>query len=176
LVLIWVLRPDILFEVALPVVLVRATRRWWGHSDPSVYDLLRDADEAAAGGTPELSSSVDRPTPGEEGGGDPSEQKLAPTRRPRSRLIADFTIRGKLRFGTPRRTAANHMAVRRFVQGLMESADIRYVDQISVLDRVTAAIFVPSREELDVAQSFDDPKVSERLAAYEATGIGGLSK
>jgi hypothetical protein len=58
----------------------------------------------------------------------------------------------------------------------MESADIRYVDQISVLDRVTAAIFIPSREELDVAQSFDDPKVSERLAAYEATGIGGLSK
>jgi hypothetical protein len=98
-------------------------------------------------------------------------------RRPKAPLVARFILEGKLRFGTPKMTAGNHAAVRRYISSLLTKPDndIRRSDQALILDAVTAAIFVPSQYEVAAAVALDHESVHRRQAAYASTRLGSLT-
>jgi len=98
-------------------------------------------------------------------------------RRPKAPLVARFILEGKLRFGTPKMTAGNYAAVRRYISGLLTKPDndIRRSDQALILDAVTAAIFVPSQHEIAAAVALDDESVRRRQASFASTRLGSLT-
>lgn len=108
---------------------------------------------------------------------EPDKESSQPRRRGKAPLIARFILLGKLRFGTPKMSAANHAAVRRFISQLLNDKEypVRLTDQVSIISAVTAGIFVPARDEVLVAEALDDPVVIARQARYNATRLGSLA-
>jgi len=96
----------------------------------------------------------------------------------RNDLITRYLTQAKVRFGTPSAGKDNLSAVRRFVGRCMEQdrADgylaLRRADQLPVMNRVVAAVFVPTQDEVDAARGLDGVWSWLRLKVYGWTSIG----
>lgn len=72
----------------------------------------------------------------------------------------------KVKFGTPARTKANELAMRRFVSQLMKQRGVRAVDQAKVIPYIVAAAFVPSDSEIGAASWLKTEEAINRLAGW----------
>jgi hypothetical protein len=106
-----------------------------------------------------------------------SQNKGVTTRQRRSckgALVRQITVELKIKFGTPKVTAANKLAVRRWAIKCLEKTDVRRCDQLSVIDRAVAQVFISSAEELELANQFDGWRVQWRQWFYAQTTLGSL--
>ena len=171
---IWSVISYLLRWSAKIVFLLAGVFIWWAYGVdkiiPSSPMLLWIADGALA-----VDNEAEDLEPSSDG--DESGPKSHGRRRPKAPLIAQYVLEGKLRFGTPRFTAANQAAVRRYIGGLLAKPDndVRRVDQAHILDAVTAAVFIPSQVELATAVAFDNVEVRQRQAAFADTRLGSLT-
>lgn len=57
----------------------------------------------------------------------------------------------KLKFGVPRRTAANQLAIHRYVSEIIKQRGVRAVDAARVIPYIVSASFIPSDDEIGAA-------------------------
>jgi hypothetical protein len=69
-----------------------------------------------------------------------------------NRLIITYSRLAKIERGTPQRTPANVLSVRRLILKAMKRNCVRECDQILVIEAAVEAVFVPNREEVRVAR------------------------
>jgi hypothetical protein len=69
-----------------------------------------------------------------------------------NRLIITYSRLAKIERGTPKRSAANLLSVRRLILKAMKRNCVRECDQVLVIEAAVEAVFVPNCEEVRVAR------------------------
>lgn len=95
-------------------------------------------------------------------------------RHPLSPIRRMLVARAKVRFGTPKLNKSNNLAVRRYMNQILDETSIRTKDRQLAIDRAAPAVFVPTKAELDLASAFDGSFVQDRISAYENTRLGSM--
>lgn len=80
------------------------------------------------------------------------DQTLRERSRRTNRLIITYSRLAKIERGTPARTEANILSVRRFIVKAMRKNCVRECDQARVIREAVEAVFVPTREDLAAAR------------------------
>jgi len=83
-----------------------------------------------------------------------------------ARAVHIFALLGKARFGVPRDTEANRLAVRSFIERAMRDRDMRVVDIARHVDPAVALVFVPTYTESQARMLLQDRAVRALLAEY----------
>lgn len=72
----------------------------------------------------------------------------------------------KMKFGVPKRTAANQMAMHRYAGELMKHKGVRPTDAARIIPYVVAAAFIPSDDELNAAQWLSSSVAIDRMKGW----------
>lgn len=72
----------------------------------------------------------------------------------------------KLKFGVPKKTQANYLAIQRYAAELIKHMQVRPTDAARVLPYIVQAAFLPSEDEINAARWAKSTLAKERLAEW----------
>lgn len=72
----------------------------------------------------------------------------------------------KLKFGVPKRTQANYLAIQRYAAELVKHKGVRPTDAVRVVPYIVQAAFLPSEDEINAARWLNTKLAKERLAGW----------
>lgn len=73
----------------------------------------------------------------------------------------------KMKFGVPKKTAANYLAIQRYAGELVKQRGVRPTDAVKIIPYVVSAAFIPTTDDLQAARWLDTELAKERLGEFK---------